>query len=113
MSYHDDMERVPCCVCGEMFYRDASEYWKKMCLDCYVSKKKEEERKDKEEYRIITNLRRENHFLKEQLKNKQKIPVLDKITIKGLISLCHPDLHGNSQKSNDVTKWLIGLYKDA
>ena len=28
-------------------------------------------------------------------------------TVKRLIMLCHPDKHGNSAESNEVTKWLL------
>lgn len=29
------------------------------------------------------------------------------IPIEKLISLCHPDKHGNSRKSTEVTQWLL------
>lgn len=34
---------------------------------------------------------------------------LDQARIRQLLMLCHPDRHGNSETSSEVTRWLIDL----
>lgn len=35
--------------------------------------------------------------------------VIDAARLKQLLLLCHPDKHGNSERSTEVTRWLIGI----
>lgn len=50
---------------------------------------------------------------KTPVKSKQSTSVstFTKQEIKTLIALCHPDKHGNSKTSNDITKRLLELRK--
>lgn len=43
--------------------------------------------------------------------NLQKSPWDDQEIIKKLILLCHPDKHGGSQVSTEITSWLLSMRK--
>lgn len=87
---------MPACTdCG----RPTDAKWKKLCRDCFIAQKRIEEATDK--YLIEFLMKRCAELEKQQ---QQKIP---EDMMKRLLMLCHPDKHGNSTLSNDVTKWLL------
>jgi hypothetical protein len=82
------MTDVSTCVdCGSYFYRAATESWKRRCLSCWLATK----------------------ATKPAAAPVQPDPVVGELrdNIRGLLSLCHPDRHGNSQLSTNVTRWLL------
>lgn len=34
---------------------------------------------------------------------------IDRVRLKQLLLLCHPDKHSNSERASEVTRWLIGI----
>ncbi len=66
--------------------------------------------------REVESLRRENSDLRRALARPPPAPpprsdAVFRARIDELLTLCHPDRHGNSDRANEVTRWLIGLRK--
>lgn len=56
------------------------------------------------------------HSLNHQLHHKRAfqmsdMPVIDPLLLKRLLSLCHPDKHGNSAMATEVTRQLLAMRK--
>lgn len=56
------------------------------------------------------------HSLHHQLHHKRafqmsSMPVIDPLLLKRLLSLCHPDKHGNSAMATEVTRQLLAMRK--
>jgi hypothetical protein len=76
------MNKVPCPQCGKLF--NQNEPWKRICVSCYIVNKKPQSKHG-------ANLFVDNNLLKR------------------LIMLCHPDKHGGSQMSVEVTQKLLEM----
>lgn len=62
--------------------------------------------------REVARLQADNHHLREALTHRGPTASEDLFErLDDLIQLCHPDRHDNNARSNDVTRWLIGLRK--
>lgn len=97
---HDDYAK--CRECGEIFYRDADEQWKKLCLDCWKASKAGKSRHDSPwcadcYERGVTTGRASAPTVK---------PALDKARLRELLQLCHPDKHAGSPLAQRVAQWL-------
>lgn len=81
-----------CCDCGEVFLRYDNEVWKVRCLSCWA----------------IAKARRESRTVRQP---PPPDPVLAELrdNLRGLLSLCHPDRHGNSALSTNITRWLLAV----
>jgi hypothetical protein len=75
--------------------------WRKFCRSCFAANKREEQQEMEGE---LTHYK----ALCARLQQERTIPD-DKL--KRLIQLCHPDKHGNSKVSTEVTQWLLDLRK--
>lgn len=82
------MTIATCQSCGERFHRDVGEHWKRLCLSCWIATQPPRTKPAP----AVDPLRDE---LREQMR--------------GLLSLCHPDRHGNSTLSTNITRWLLEL----
>ena len=82
------MTTATCQSCGQRFHRDAGETWKRLCLSCWIA---------------------------TQPPRPKRAPAADPLRdemhehMRGLLSLCHPDRHGNSALSTSVTRWLLDV----
>lgn len=94
--------RRKCIDCHTVF-DDGGYSWKVRCIDCFKVHKRREEGGN---YR--------NHYRPPPPPPR---PARDpdvawlRENVKKIIQLCHPDKHGNSEVSNDITKKLIAIYK--
>ena len=81
-----------CCDCGAAFPRDADQDWKRRCLACWA----------------IAKARREG---RPATGAPQPDPVRDELgaRMRALLSLCHPDRHGNSTLATNTTAWLLSV----
>ena len=127
--------RAFCTTCGGSFERESHEDWKRLCIPCFIKKK----RGDEGFSSVVTPweapnpLKAENNKLIAQnmslvINNDllmRKVTDLQstlnaargsathpagkfiKENIKALLLLCHPDKHGNSKRATAVTSWLI------
>lgn len=92
---------MPLCLkCGAFAGKES---WRTLCATHYREQKRAEEAAAARE---IDRLRHENAMLHMQGGNP-----LTPARLRQLIQLCHPDKHGNSDQSNDVTQWLLSLRK--
>lgn len=98
--------RKPCEQCGRMFGYCAGDDWKRLCLTCWKSSKREAEgRVDPVAYRLGFD----RGYEAGRLAARSEAPprsTLDPEMGKRLRMLCHPDRHGNSQMATIVTQWL-------
>lgn len=113
-------EWVTCPQCGSVYHKDAA--WKRICLDCWKRNKQADTtvkidadklrqlQEDRDYwYDRCTELQRQQNATPKDSNVVQQI----KARVKDLIFLAHPDKHGNSQKSNELTALLIQLRKEA
>lgn len=84
------IEYVMCVDCGADFARDESQRWKKRCLSCWLAAK---------ESLPQARSAAPADPLRDELRDKMR----------GLLSLCHPDRHGNSTLSTATTQWLLSV----
>ena len=101
------MPYVTCQRCGEGFYRETGEGWKRLCLSCFIDKKKISDGRDDEIYRLkirVSHLESENDRLRQRISRNGEI--FGRLNLRDLIRLCHPDLHGGSQLATRVTQEL-------
>lgn len=104
-----------CPKCGSTYYK--TESWKRVCLDCYIDKKRAEEglppkdrTKSKAKYGNQSGFNSDDFF--NQFKRPPPPPSgsgLDKEMVRRLLQLCHPDKHNGSVASTKATQWLLGL----
>lgn len=121
-------ELAYCKTCGCEFQRENDEKWKKLCFDCWKEQKNastnnhremssnsrlaaENKRLSDDYNRLVKeydNLLRD-HVELETIR-LQQAPLSQELIAK-LIRLCHPDKHGNSESSNEVTRVLLSMRK--
>jgi hypothetical protein len=115
-------EIAHCKSCGCNFHREDNEKWKKLCFECWKKQKNNtasgiienrlvaENKKLIDDYNQLVN--EYNNLLNEYGRFKStNNNQLSQELISKLIRLCHPDKHGNSDTSNDVTKLLLSMRK--
>ncbi len=96
----DDSHEIECPLCGSMFKQDSP--WKKICLKCYLKKKKKEGTYQEREKPEPT---KEYIYVNRPMYS----PPIDPVMLKRLIQLCHPDKHQGSEGSNIATRFLLEL----
>lgn len=114
-----------CCDCGEGFWREDAERWKRRCFSCWKADKaaKENARQD----RAANENNHRNHTCDEReleawyrrgyeaghaaaiALGEGPPPPFDKTRLRELLQLCHPDKHGGSELANKVTQWLAEI----
>jgi hypothetical protein len=117
-----------CQSCGSLFERDQDEKWKRICLECWKLKKRQEERqsgkadssmgawtqdKEKELARLrfeVAQLRsRVAVFERDKMMGRNAQVDVDKEMMRRLLSLCHPDKNNQSESSLKATQFLLKL----
>jgi hypothetical protein len=110
-----------CGACGQIFY--AEEPWKKLCLDCFIKKKRAEVATQdwraelieaQAELRLVA-LQRDNlasALNAEKIKRNEEAKArqatrIEPEMLRRLTMLCHPDRHANSPGSHAATVWLL------
>lgn len=111
-----------CCDCGEGFWREDAERWKRRCFSCWKADKaaKENARQD----RAANENNHRNHTCDEReleawyrrgyeaghaaaiALGEGPPPPFDKTRLRELLQLCHPDKHAGSALAAKVTQWL-------
>lgn len=74
---------VPCPECRKPYFRDQT--WKRVCVTCYLASKA------------------------PPAPPAIAAPAIEPGMLRRLIQLCHPDRHGDSQASNEATRYLLAL----
>ena len=85
-----------CPICNMYFIAD--EAWKKICLDCWIRNKKQEEEK--------------SHSKQEKKAYRRREEVAKAIPddmLKTPINLCHPDRHSGKDSATRATQYLLSL----
>ena len=98
-----------CAGCGDPLPLDTP-HWKKVCLNCFRAKKRAEVSDMATELFLararINELTAQLHAIAQY-----KPPVIEPAMMTKLLMLCHPDRHGNTPTSNEVTRFLLELRK--
>ena len=106
-------ENATCSRCSIQFDRDTTEYWKKLCIDCFKFKKRRESDEIQEE--IEAAYRRGYRAGQLYTEPSNGSGTVDDQLIErmpALIQLCHPDKHNNSKAATAITQWLIALRRE-
>lgn len=82
-----NLNKRVCIECGEEFFT-VSNNTDMPCLDCVLNTPAAIRESVPDQYKTFLN------------------------NLDSIISLCHPDKHGNSDKSNRITQWLIEVRKE-
>jgi len=101
-----------CARCGVSI--DGSPSFHKFCKSCFIKNKREEEQREQEDFNaeLIRSYDKGYRRGLEDAKSKEaNTAILDAQLIDRLIRLCHPDKHGNSEVSNQVTQKLLAMRK--
>jgi hypothetical protein len=109
--------RRVCSGCGDSF--GADQMWKNRCLICWKIENNHSITQGDKSFlvlqRYIKTLEAENAALRVELvskgmdrsssrSKKMKIP---KSVGRALLRFCHPDHNGNSEKSTEITRWVM------
>jgi len=86
-----------CSHCGSVFEPKFANA--KLCFSCW--KKRETALEEYDE------IKSENEWLRRRIAKLETRQGVETSLLKKLIRLCHPDKHGNSDTSNEVTVWLL------
>ncbi len=101
----DESHELECPLCGTMFVQDSP--WKKICLKCYLKKKKKDGTyQERVKPETKTEYRKEYVYIRDPVYVGAQI---EPIMLKRLIQLCHPDRHANSEGANIATRFLLEL----
>ena len=101
------MGYATCKQCGDTFWRDEGEEWKRLCLDCWLEKKRKEDGREAELQQEIEQLRVSLANARREVASAR--PLLDRRFIKCIISLTHPDKHGGSETATEITQQLLAI----
>ena len=109
-----------CAVCGDYF--EQRHDWERMCYACWKQNKIDDLRSENSSLRLKQDLQKElisdlqdqiwvlNDKLEGTSNNGDYVGL--SCRFRDLIKLCHPDKHGNSKLSNNITSWLIESYRN-
>ncbi len=107
------MPHATCEACGDLFWRRSNESWKRLCLSCWLARKREREEAQNAE---VFYLRWQITELEEELKAKERQletlrTCLEPISVnwRFLISCAHPDCHGGRPEATEITRALLQL----
>ena len=101
------MSYASCRECGDTFWRDEGEEWKRLCFSCWKERKRQEASRESE-------LQQEIEILRSNLATARREagaarPLLDRKFLKRIIALTHPDRHGNSEAATEITQQLLAI----
>jgi len=117
-----------CCDCGDAFWRDEDEAWKRRCLSCWKASKAAKENARHSD-RAANQNTRSNHTDEKALleaywrgwnAHRENVAVesfaksspLDKARIRELLQLVHPDKHAGSPLALRVPQWLNEIKRE-
>lgn len=87
-----------CRDCGEEFYREQHEHWKRYCLECWLVRKRREQEAELGDLETrLAQLEETIDFILTGISTHWSF----------LIRKAHPDLNGGSRQSAEATKWLL------
>jgi 2,3-bisphosphoglycerate-independent phosphoglycerate mutase len=116
------------CACGEGFWREAHETWKRKCISCWRQSKPPTARAAPNTLQIIQELKERIQELEEMLEyqeeqterlrglylaeyNSKRATVFDIDTLKQIRRLVHPDKHDNSPAATQVAQKVNELIR--
>ena len=99
------MYKSLCADCGRPF--DALGAWQRVCKMCYAAAKRQETDELRSE---VSRLRRELAQLRYQRPPAAAVSPDDRF-VRELLMLTHPDRHGGSKLSTEVTQRLLAMRK--
>ena len=117
------MTDATCAKCKSFFWREEGEYWKKLCIDCWKESRQPSftnssgTRETGIEERLRADL--DSWRLRAQRAERSlashicPTAALDLATLKRVRLLVHPDKHGNSTASNEVSKIINQMIREA
>ena len=117
------MTYATCTKCHSEFWREEDQHWKRLCVSCWRESKTQATytcsgnrdsgiearlRADLESWRIRAQRA-------EQSLAAHTCPpaALDLATLKRIRALCHPDRHGNSAMSNEISQRINQMIRRA
>lgn len=117
------MTWATCTKCDSEFWREPHETWKRLCLDCWKESKTQPtytahgNRDTGINARLLVELAtwRERAQRAENSLAAHTCPpaALDLATLKRIRALCHPDRHGNSAMSNEISQRINQMIREA
>lgn len=116
MTHADTLEHATCEACGDTFTRAPGESWKRLCLRCWKATpaaKKAARDKLAQLTAELAETRAERDRLRLRVLaleldgQRTKPKGIPPDMLKRLITLAHPDRHGNSKAANEATAWLL------
>ena len=90
------MSYATCRECGDTFWRDEGEEWKRVCIDCWKEKKRIEASRESELQQEIEQLRSSLAIARREAAAAR--PFLDRKFIKRIVSLTHPDRQATARR---------------
>ncbi|MBK6278762.1 MAG: hypothetical protein IPF57_11805 [Gammaproteobacteria bacterium] len=96
------IQEARCTDCGAWFAREAGETWKVRCLDCWKASKAAREGGTCHEGAMCRRCYEAGVAAGRSI----TATVLDKVRLRELIQLAHPDKHAGSALAVRVTAWL-------
>ena len=120
------MERAYCITCGEPFWREYDEGWKKRCLDCWRDRRSQQERRSfgyacdsGEVYRLNNRVRELQDRISElndnykelwieaqRLRRQAELGQDLQAKAKDILFLVHPDKHDGNPKAHELASWI-------
>jgi len=113
------MQRVYCIECGEPFWRDYGENWKKLCIVCWKYNKSRSQNSysfdSGELYRLRSRVKdleaevRDYEYLMRdysELKRKAELARTLQAKARDILFLIHPDKHDGNQKAHELASWI-------
>ena len=101
------MGYTTCKQCGDTFWREDNETWKRLCLGCWLERKRQEDGREAELQQEIEQLRASLASARRAAASAG--PSLDRRFLKRIVSLTHPDKHGGSEAATEVTQQLLAI----
>ncbi len=110
------MMQATCILCGERFWRDYDEEWKRLCLPCWKAKKNKvtpsHDPCEIERLRAqIYALEAMRDALQEELLRLQDLAHIGAVVqerAKDFLFLVHPDKHGGDHRALEISQWING-----
>jgi hypothetical protein len=92
------MPWVSCADCGEGFWREADQPWKRYCLECWIDRKNRDREAECDALaERVAELERVLDFILTGISEHWPF----------LLKRAHPDTNGGADVATETTKWLI------
>jgi len=100
------MAEHACIDCGNTFYRDPSETWKRRCFPCWKASRYGNSHNAGLAAELATWRQRALTAESSLVELKARAAALDLETLRRIRMLVHPDKHGGSAMANEITQTL-------